>query len=501
MKLVKSLLLGTAAGLVTVAGAQAADLPVRKAAAVEYVQLCPAFGRGFWTIPGTDSCLSISGFARGELIVAEQDNAAQDAIGWRARMRLNFDVRTATAVGPVRAYIRLDTNRSYGAGFTGGISGFAGTTGVGGLGGGGATAQGLIVDQAYVQWGGFIAGRNTSIFSPGPGGDRYFGVRFDDGPNNEQFAYVFDAGGGLEIAAAIENPFNRRTNTAAFAGSVIGVGGAVPGLFAFGPNSGALNYGGQELPDFVGRVTYKGTWGYAYVAGAVHQVNDVGFNTQGAAVGGVLPPAVVARASGGDEIGFAVNGSVEVNLPMLSAGSLAWVWAGYADGAVSYVGYGIGGPDAGGGVRGGSFLSGPGGTTIGDLPITDAVVVGGNTRTTEAFSVAAGFRYTFSPQFRSNIYGSYSFVDFAGGASSVITAGAFTGARTGFVDFEEAIVAGNLIYTPVAGLDLGVEVLYRNLEFDNRVIRTRPVAGGGFAQDVVSSQDTILGRFRVNRSF
>ncbi|HEV2602720.1 MAG TPA: porin, partial [Microvirga sp.] len=500
----KSLLLGTAAGLVTVAGAQAADLPVRKAAAVEYVQLCPAFGRGFWTIPGTDSCLSISGFARGELIVAEQDNAAQDAVGWRARMRLNFDVRTATAVGPVRAYIRLDTNRSYGAGFTaGGLgSGFVGLAGVGGLGGGGATAQGLIVDQAYVQWGGFIAGRNTSIFSPGPGGDRYFGVRFDDGPNNEQFAYVFDAGGGLEIAAAIENPFNRRTNTAAFAGSVVGAGGILtPGLFAFGPNSGALNYGGQELPDFVGRVTYKGTWGYAYVAGAVHQVNDVGVNFQGPAVGGVLPPVVTTRASGGDEIGFAVNGSVEVNLPMISAGSLAWVWAGYADGAVSYVGYGIGGPGGDGGVRGSSFLSGPGGTAIGDLPVADAVVVGGNTRTTEAFSVAAGFRYTFSPQFRSNIYGSYSFVDFAAGASSVITAGAFTGARTGFVDFEEFNIAGNLIYTPVAGLDLGVEVLYRNLDFDANVIRTRPVAGGGFVQDVVGSDDTILGRFRVNRSF
>ena len=36
MKVVKSLLLGTAAGLIAVGGAQAADLPV-KAKAVEYV--------------------------------------------------------------------------------------------------------------------------------------------------------------------------------------------------------------------------------------------------------------------------------------------------------------------------------------------------------------------------------------------------------------------------------------------------------------------------------
>jgi hypothetical protein len=208
------------------------------------------------------------------------------------------------------------------------------------------------------------------------------------------------------------------------------------------------------------------------------------------------------RTAADDEIGFAVNGSVEVNLPMLSAGSLAWVWAGYADGAVSYVGYGIGGPGGDGGVRGVGFGTGAGVAGAGDLPVTDAVVVNGEIRTTEAFSVAAGFRYTFSPQLRSNIYGSYSFVDFAGGASSVITAGTFAGARTGFVDFEEAIIAGNLIYTPVAGLDIGVEVLYRNLDPRGSVIRSRAVAGGGFVQSVSNGdEDTIAGRFRVNRSF
>ena len=39
MKMVKSLLLGTAAGLVAVAGAHAAQLPV-KAAPVQYVKIC-----------------------------------------------------------------------------------------------------------------------------------------------------------------------------------------------------------------------------------------------------------------------------------------------------------------------------------------------------------------------------------------------------------------------------------------------------------------------------
>ena len=60
MKMVKSLLLGSAAGLVAVAGAQAADLPV-KAKAVEYVKICSLYGAGFYYIPGTDICMKVGG--------------------------------------------------------------------------------------------------------------------------------------------------------------------------------------------------------------------------------------------------------------------------------------------------------------------------------------------------------------------------------------------------------------------------------------------------------
>ena len=46
----KSLLLGGAAGLVAVTGAQAADLPV-KAKPVEYVKICSLYWAGFYYIP------------------------------------------------------------------------------------------------------------------------------------------------------------------------------------------------------------------------------------------------------------------------------------------------------------------------------------------------------------------------------------------------------------------------------------------------------------------
>ena len=51
--IMKSLLLGTAAGLVAVAGAQAADMPA-KAAPVQYVKICSLYGDGFYYIPGTE---------------------------------------------------------------------------------------------------------------------------------------------------------------------------------------------------------------------------------------------------------------------------------------------------------------------------------------------------------------------------------------------------------------------------------------------------------------
>src|SRR5215468_9019279 len=65
MTAMKGLLLGTAAGLVAVASAQAADLPV-KAKPVEYVKVCSLYGAGFFYVPGTDTCLKIGMYLRSD---------------------------------------------------------------------------------------------------------------------------------------------------------------------------------------------------------------------------------------------------------------------------------------------------------------------------------------------------------------------------------------------------------------------------------------------------
>src|SRR5687767_15623275 len=111
MKMVKSLLLGTAAGLVAVAGAQAADMPV-KAAPVQYVKICTLYGDGFYYIPGTDTCIRFSGYVRADygynVTGARRPQYARDegakdrtvnAYSTRHRGSFSTDSRTQTAYG------------------------------------------------------------------------------------------------------------------------------------------------------------------------------------------------------------------------------------------------------------------------------------------------------------------------------------------------------------------------------------------------------------------
>ena len=116
MKMVKSLILGSAAGLVAMSGAQAADLPV-KAKAVEYVRICSLYGAGFYYIPGTDTCIKLGGYLRVDVLANTNSDDTGNTSGaggannrftngytWRSREDLNIDTRTATEYGVVRTF-------------------------------------------------------------------------------------------------------------------------------------------------------------------------------------------------------------------------------------------------------------------------------------------------------------------------------------------------------------------------------------------------------------
>ncbi|MCJ2020404.1 porin, partial [Methylobacterium sp. E-065] len=114
--------LGAAAALAAVGAAHAADRPVKKAVPSGYVRVCSACGAGFFYIPGTDTCLRVSGRARFEggyqTSYTRQAGAAGDTSGYHGRMRINLDARTQTAYGTLRAFTRLDAGARTGATFS-----------------------------------------------------------------------------------------------------------------------------------------------------------------------------------------------------------------------------------------------------------------------------------------------------------------------------------------------------------------------------------------------
>ena len=62
---IKSLLLGSAAAFVAVSGARAADaVVIAEPEPMEYVRVCDTYGVGFYYIPGTETCLKVSGYFR-----------------------------------------------------------------------------------------------------------------------------------------------------------------------------------------------------------------------------------------------------------------------------------------------------------------------------------------------------------------------------------------------------------------------------------------------------
>ncbi|MXQ12584.1 porin [Microvirga makkahensis] len=293
MKLVKSLLLGSAAGLAAVAGAQAADLPIAKAAPVEYVRVCSTYGAGFFYIPGTETCLRVGGRVRADYLYVEPELRDDDAIGFRARGRIQVDARTATAYGLLRTFIRLEMFRD-----TGAFNAAPGTV-----------DNYSSLDQAFVQFGGLTAGRALTFFDNGDiDAQTFAGVRWNDQPNVNLLAYTFSFGNGFSATLSLEE------------GEYAGIG--LPP--AFGDVTA-----GRNMPDVVANIRYAGTWGSAQLSGAVHQLRSVALTD--AAGLGFIPDT---------EYGFAVSGQFTFNLPMLAAGDAVWLAATYADGALGYLGFG-----------------------------------------------------------------------------------------------------------------------------------------------------------------
>ena len=186
MKMVKSLILGSAAGLVAMSGAQAADLPV-KAKAVEYVRICSLYGAGFYYIPGTDTCIKLGGYLRADVVFnsnSDDSGNISGAGGAQNRFTNGYHarapVKTSTSIraprpsmawsAPTSMHLQLDARTpsqavgngasvySLNPGTTNGAAANNANTG--------AVAGGTVgVYYAFIQFAGFTIGKAISQFS------------------------------------------------------------------------------------------------------------------------------------------------------------------------------------------------------------------------------------------------------------------------------------------------------------------------------------------------
>ena len=281
MKMVKSLILGSAAGLVAMSGAQAADLPV-KAKAVEYVRICSLYGAGFFYIPGTDTCIKLGGYLRVDTtfnggiygqprLVGDlgQGNRYRDYFASRSRMALTVDTRTATEYGVVRTFGQGDFQfRHLGNStqpehaLTGQPSATTPTC---------STAQAAVMSRSKwcsssslaspsvsrlrpTQRRGMVIRATTTSFLIG-GHDTVTGV------NNIQYTAQF--GNGVSGTIGLDDPtvFHR---TAIYNLSI--------GVPATGTGATVNAYGGVHAPDIVGNIRVDQAWGLFQISGAAHHV-------------------------------------------------------------------------------------------------------------------------------------------------------------------------------------------------------------------------------------
>ena len=394
MKMVKSLLLVSAAGLVAASGAQAADLPV-KAKPVEYVKVCSLYGAGFWYVPGSDICMKIGGYIRfqesfgatgitaGPFSTAGALNNRQVSAdqSYRSRAILTWDTRQQTSYGTLRTYLILGATSDNGA------------------------AAGIYANRAFIQIAGFTMGKASSYFDfissaavAYNAGHLYTPDTGDGGAIVA--AYTAQLGNGVSATISAEQA-RRKGIDHLRAATMIGSTVATTGVFtaaatltpggALGANEGGTNL----LQDIVGNLRIDQAWGSAQVAVAAH---NAGASYFGSGTGS----ATLTEQNGhpGTKWGWAVSPGLRLNTPMIGPGDYFQASFTYTKGALTYAS------------NTPTTMVVANGTSVGSLIMNDGGFSGtsaapGVFELTTAWSMFASYEHFWTPSLRTSMYGSY----------------------------------------------------------------------------------------------
>ncbi|BCM18354.1 porin [Mesorhizobium sp. J8] len=262
---IKSLLLGSAAALVAVSGARAADaVTVAEPEPAEYVKICDVYGAGYFYIPGTETCLRIGGYVRydagfgdvGTFTGARADDVVtgKNQGTWYKDARFTLKTWTGqeTELGTLKTYTETRMNFQNHP-FDNGD--------------GNSAENSFDMHFAWIQLGGLRVGLDESAFDTFVG---YAGNVVNDtivpygGFKTGVVQYYFDAGNGFSAMASLEEGSGGGAQTPNITG---GYGYGVGTIDSYVPHIvGGLKYT-QGWGDIVGVVAYDSN--YEYVSGKV----------------------------------------------------------------------------------------------------------------------------------------------------------------------------------------------------------------------------------------
>lgn len=465
MKLAKSIFLGSAAGLIAVAQAQAADLPV-KAKAIEYVKSCSLYGAGFYYYtPGTDTCVKLGGYLRIDTAfntnsvysqgrvsgVPGANNRLANAYTILSREELTIDTRTATEYGMARTFFegvfQWTTGGAAGAGT--GLSGGATT-----YSGDGVSGGTLGTYFAFIQFGGFTLGKAVSQFSapwtaypansfgglPG-GGNTVTGVN--------QFTYTADFGQG--IAAS----FSAQDQAAYYTTNLWNVSGATAAGLATGAY-GSNDIGGSRSPDLVAMLRIDQAWGLFQASFAAHDNHAAYYG------------ATELTGHPGDKWGWAGQLALSIKNIPTGPGDTINIQGVYTNGASRYnfqesvpTTYAM----YGGATPTGAYQS------VGLAGLADSVFVTGSSQElTTTYGFRAGYTHNWDAYWNTGFYGAWAAVRYNERAKGYICAAFVTGLAlsSGIAgcnpDFNYAVAGLVTRWTPVKNLTFSTELTYTMLD-------------------------------------
>jgi hypothetical protein len=456
MKLIKSLVLGSAAVMVAMGGAQAADLPL-KAKAVEYVKVCSLYGAGFYYIPGSDTCIKLGGYLRVETAlwtnsnyggayngVAGAQNRLSNHYNTRSRADLNIDTRTATEYGVVRTYFEAVFNWT-----AGGVTGSPGTTYTGD----GISTGTLGVYYAFIQFAGFTMGKSVSQFDapwtnyPANNFDGLVGGSGDVNGVN-QISYTAQFGNGVSATISAQDQVQYYT-TNIWNTSAATAGGIATGAY------GANSIGGAWSPDIVGQIRVDQAWGLFQVSAAAHDNHTSYYG------------ATEATGHPDDKWGWAVQAALSIKNIPTGPGDVVNLQAVYTDGATRYnfqslvpttfAMYGSTG-------LGGAYQS------LGIASVADTVYGAGTGQSSvKTWGLRGGYTHNWNPYWNSGIYGAYAQLKYGSDGSALVCAaiaasGILAAGSTCNPDFNIAQIGVITRWTPVKNLTFSADVTYTHLD-------------------------------------